>query len=730
MSREYLSALFLSAVLAAASSQSHGAQAEWEPTGGPGGGHALAFGKAGEVMFASSLRGVARSTDGGASWSIVSGLGTNAPVNAFATIGTRILAGDADGVVHASDDLGATWFVAGSPDPGASVLEMVVDDQRVFLVTVSNASVDEGRLWRSDDAGLSWSEIELPVQQGVRFGASAVFARGSLLLVGSAQPGSGGIFGVILRSEDAGESWDIITQGIPAFNLGLRHIIARDDVVFVGTGVAGVLRSHDLGRTWEQTEGAGGPPGEPTVLDMAATDESIFFVGIKPDNGQEDIGLGLWRSDDLGQTWERRDAGLHLEATAGVELWSTASTLFVGSRFASIWTSPDEGLTWSKVVDGFAFADVLALASRGRTLLATPAGTSEIWTSDAGSPWTLDRTLSVPGEAFGQVLEIFTAQDLILAGTQGEGIYRSTDGGTTYAPANDGIPTYIGTAGVQYREIEAFTGDDGTIFAGTGIGIQMIDGVFMVTGGGALRSDDGGGSWRSINAGLPIIARDQFNQPVYDPILTIHQASSGTLLAGHFLGSGIFRSTDGGESWQASNTGLPSNPRIRDIIDFEGSLFATGDLGNPPVWRSDDDGLTWFPASSGLPLQHEGAALLSAGGRIFAAIETGTPGDGVFVSEDGFTWSRAGSQLDGVPVRRLAALDHGVVVAGTVGLSVWQMGDACPSDINGDGTVDTQDFFAFLDLFASGDSGADFDADGVIDAEDFFAFLDAFALGC
>ncbi len=50
-----------------------------------------------------------------------------------------------------------------------------------------------------------------------------------------------------------------------------------------------------------------------------------------------------------------------------------------------------------------------------------------------------------------------------------------------------------------------------------------------------------------------------------------------------------------------------------------------------------------------------------------------------------------------------------------------------PSDLNRDGTTDASDFFAYLDLFAAGDSGADLDINGTIDASDFFAFLDLFA---
>ncbi|MCC5787686.1 MAG: dockerin type I repeat-containing protein [Phycisphaerales bacterium] len=54
----------------------------------------------------------------------------------------------------------------------------------------------------------------------------------------------------------------------------------------------------------------------------------------------------------------------------------------------------------------------------------------------------------------------------------------------------------------------------------------------------------------------------------------------------------------------------------------------------------------------------------------------------------------------------------------------------CPADLNGDGVVDADDFFLFLQLFADGDTRADINGDGVIDADDFFEYLALFAAGC
>jgi hypothetical protein len=56
--------------------------------------------------------------------------------------------------------------------------------------------------------------------------------------------------------------------------------------------------------------------------------------------------------------------------------------------------------------------------------------------------------------------------------------------------------------------------------------------------------------------------------------------------------------------------------------------------------------------------------------------------------------------------------------------------EMCPSDFNGDGVVNSQDFVAFLNAFSVGHDSADFDGNGAINSQDFVAFLNAFVAGC
>ena len=56
--------------------------------------------------------------------------------------------------------------------------------------------------------------------------------------------------------------------------------------------------------------------------------------------------------------------------------------------------------------------------------------------------------------------------------------------------------------------------------------------------------------------------------------------------------------------------------------------------------------------------------------------------------------------------------------------------DPCPADFNGDTTVNTLDFLAFLNAYTAGDPRADFNGDTVVNTLDVLAFLNAFVAGC
>ncbi len=183
----------------------------------------------------------------------------------------------------------------------------------------------------------------------------------------------------------------------------------------------------------------------------------------------------------------------------------------------------------------------------------------------------------------------------IFCGTD-DGVYVSTDIGTSWAAANNGLP--------NSRYVDALDLIGNKIFAG-------LDG-----GRGFYYSTDNGKNWNVINT---------------NPTLIVNcLASDGSNI---FAGteSGIYLSTDNGTNWTAVNNGLPDYPIVTSIVSSGSNIFAV--VTYHGVYISSDKGANWTSANNGLPINIE--CLLAKDGNIFAGTE-----NGIYLSSDnGANWT-------------------------------------------------------------------------------------------
>lgn len=125
---------------------------------------------------------------------------------------------------------------------------------------------------------------------------------------------------------------------------------------------------------------------------------------------------------------------------------------------------------------------------------------------------------------------------------------------------------------------------------------------------GVRRSDDGGRTWREVNAGLPT------GRARNGVVCAVHPTNPDIAWLG--TDGGLFKTEDGGAKWRRLTVGLPSGKTkaggdvsqtiTRILVDRAEpqrlwiSIYATG-LNEPAgVWRSDDGGESWAAASSGI----------------------------------------------------------------------------------------------------------------------------------
>lgn len=232
-----------------------------------------------------------------------------------------------------------------------------------------------------------------------------------------------------------------------------------------------------------------------------------------------------------------------------------------------------------------------------------------------------------------------------LQGTTGGGVWHTDDAGHHWHPIADDFLT-AGNVGA----IAVADSDPDVIYVGTGS--ACIRGNVSV-GLGAWKSEDGGETWRFI--GLPRSgAIGKILVHPSDPDL-VYAAALGSPF-GRNPERGVYRSRDGGDSWEQvfflnDSTGavsLAMNPADPDEIyagmwraERKPWTLTSGSLESG-IYRSRDGGDTWHKLSGGLPqglVGRVGLAISPADPkRIWAMVEA-EPGNGLWRSDDGGeTW--------------------------------------------------------------------------------------------
>jgi len=272
---------------------------------------------------------VQRSTDGGETWERAQGLGlpeesglTLARVWHIEPSDGRLLLGGDPGCLFVSEDGGTTW------EPNRALLEHPTRDR-----------------WQPGAGGLCCHSIQVAPDGTLYIAISAAGA---------------------FRSDDGGESWTPINQGVaadflpdPFPDIGqcvhklLMHP-TRPERLWQQNH-CGVYRSDDRGDTWERLEGNGLPSGFgfPIVLDPSDPDVAI----VVPEEGAENrvvVGgrVGAWRTADGGATWALEADGLPTPAWTGVlrEASSFDSEgAYFGTQSGSVFAREHAGGRWSEV---------------------------------------------------------------------------------------------------------------------------------------------------------------------------------------------------------------------------------------------------------------------------------------------------------------------------------------------------------------------------------------------
>ena len=281
-------------------------------------------------------------------------------------------------------------------------------------------------------------------------------------------------------------------------------------------------------------------------------------------------------------------------------------------------------------------------------------------------------------------------------------IFKSVDGGVTWQPASNNLPNNLSqNTGVRdmvlrpdaptnlyaglYREGvwlslnggQNWTNNSsGSIAANDTVHALAIDPsqpgtIYALTSTGVHVSTKNG-SWQARSAGLPETSATIFND------LTAHPPHSGLWLYAATNPQGVYRSTNGGMSWQPVNDGLPAQDLdVRGITVSSESGRIIASIVGQGLWRSDNQGDTWVRSDSGIT--YNSTLSGNVGVPIFSPVDGNVAyvynNDGVFASLDGGeTWWPFNDGFTGaetVAAMAFNAADPNRVYAGTSISGIW-----------------------------------------------------------
>ncbi len=444
------------------------------------------------TVYACGPGTISKSTDGGATWTVIFqlpryfadfALDPERPDTLYATTDMTVFTTRDGGITwSAFPDLpGNLWIRGIAVASGPPQLLLVATDSGVYRCDASNGGCSHVLTtpsWEIAASGARPGEIFVgTIHEGVlhsRDSGSTWTSLSNTLSALSITALAHGFGGLTLAAteqglyrKDAGEDWELSDRGLERVSAidGLMVHPSQRDTAYAG-GVfrcpsafpclseGRIFKTTDGGRNWHETTGS----RRAFAFAVDTWNPGMLYAGTD---------YYVLKSTDYGESW---NAVGYFPATVYAVAVSPPFTVYAGTSHG-VYRSTDGASTWRPI--GPATSRILALAISPANRLEVYAGAREgvFKTTDGGETWHLLPGLPLPVTS----LQINLAKpSLIYAATSRDGVFRTTDAGKTWTAFNDGYPVglfgravlddsgtrlYIGTYGggvFEYQVVSKF----------------------------------------------------------------------------------------------------------------------------------------------------------------------------------------------------------------------------------------------------------------------------------
>ena len=317
---------------------------------------------------------------------------------------------------------------------------------------------------------------------------------------------------------------DTLFHGVQWRNIGpfrggrsvaVTGVVTQPGTYYMGSTGGGVWKTTDDGMHWANVSDGFFKTGTVGAIAVSESNPNVVLVGMGEHAARgvmTSMGDGVYLSRDAGKTWKHlgledsrhiSDVIIHPRDENQFYI-SVQGAQFGPSKNRGVYRTRDGGATWEKTlyVNPTTGASSLSMDPNNPQILY-----ASMWEHER-FPWTMK------------------------SGGPGSGLYKSTDGGTTWEQMKNGLPEVMGKSGIS----------------ASGARTDLVFAVIEAEGdkSGVYRSDDGGKKWRQINKDRINITRSWYYMEIFaDP-------QNPEIV--YVLNAPVTRSIDGGKTFQTLST--------------------------------------------------------------------------------------------------------------------------------------------------------------------------------